>query len=63
MLLSPIQAQVDRVSVVIDTSEAIAVLKAVKTPTFTQDEALQIARLPGSHGNYPQSWHNTCFKR
>lgn len=46
----PLHPQTGGVSVVIDTSEATAVLQALRNPQLTTDQALEIARLPGSQG-------------
>lgn len=43
-------AQTSGVTVVIDTSEAEAVLQAVQNPLLTNEQAMAIAKLPGSQG-------------
>ncbi len=50
MVAVPMVAQTGRVSVVIDTSEAQSVLQAVQDPRLTNEQALAIAKLPGSQG-------------
>ena len=50
LVAAPLHSQTGGVSVVIDTSEATAVLQALRNPWLTNDQALEIARLPGSQG-------------
>jgi hypothetical protein len=49
-LLAPTAVQAAPLDVKVDDGMARAVLKAVQTPQLTEDQALDVARLPGSRG-------------